>query len=276
MKKLIAMLLCVALVASLGVTSAFALTFTNAESADIYNGIVAFHTDRQAENKAASAMATEIERIQADYIVASIKIWNDPSTSVDQKKLAEKSLQLETQTLLTALEASDSAAAKLVKAQEANAFKFDPSNGYDFLDTAIETLNNTAKTEGADASYWDIYAAYYEKLAAADAEKAERDAVVAALIKGIDTTTPAGALLADATVAKYDAQAALKTAKAAADTAKKAIATAQKGAYTEAQAAVLDAQAIAYTNMAAEINTAVADYVDSVYVAIADFYASLG
>jgi hypothetical protein len=276
MKKLIAMLLCVALVASLGVTSAFALTFTNAESADIYNGIVDFHTGRKANNEAASAMATAIERIQADYMIASMKIWNDPSMTKEQKEHAEDALQLETQTLLKTLEGSDKIAANLVKAQNANAFKFDPANNYDFLDDVIDTLDQIAKKAGNNATYWDLFAEYYTKLAAEDAAAAALQAKIDAATKGIDKTTTAGLLLYDATVNKVTAEAAVATAKAAAETAKKSIATAQKGAYTDAQAMVLEAQTYAYNTMTAEINAAVADYVAEVYTAIADFRASLG
>jgi hypothetical protein len=294
MKKLIAMLLAIAIVASFGVTAAFAgVNYTNAQSKLHYQDRLNFFNDAIADAQYKQSTLTEVQVLWNHYITEKAEIskkYND-NTAAAGYKAEVTELDIDMKLALADLQAKYAgvdfgpAQADYNKLYDFDSWKDGKSAAVfaqaDKVDVVLKEIINKAKA-GIEDEDLEMYLALYTKLADKDAEKAaeakakaERDALVESLIKGIDTSTPAGKLLADATVAKFDAQASLKAAKAAADTAKKAIAVAQKGAYTDAQAAIIDAQAIAYQNMAAEINTAVADYVDSVYVAIADFYAGL-
>ena len=287
MKKLIAMLLALAIVASFGVTSAFAkVSYTNAESRDHYQDRINYLNDGIASFTYKQGTLTEVQELWNHYFTEK--------TELTKAGLSTAALDAQMQADLIDLQlkyagvdygtAADNAAVKDL--YDFKAHKDDGNSKKIF--TAAEGVQKNIqgyidaaeKLFDADDLYLNL--AIYTKLAEKDAEAeaaakkaAEVAAKIAAATKGIDPSTPAGKLLYDGTVAKMWAQESLAAAKTAADTAKKAIATAQKGAYTEAQAAILDAQAIAYQNMASEINTAVADYVDSVYVAIADFYDSL-
>lgn len=289
MKKLIAMLLCLALVASFGVTSAFALTFTNADSADMYWNAVADKEGHVARMNANADMATAVEEILYDYDMAC---WKAHQAGLTGKAydMAVATARSDAQLALKALSATDAKAAAAVKnAAGYDVFNIDVllDNGdYNQLDGIISNFKATAAAEQDAADWFAVYAKYYQKLADDEAAAiAEKEAIAAAekalaekiakATKGIDASTPAGKLLYDATVSKMFAEESLTAAKKAAETAKKAIAVAQKGAYTDAQAAILNAQAFAYNQLASDINTAVEDYVDSVYVAIADFYAEL-
>ena len=285
MKKLIAMLLALAIVASFGVTAAFAgVNYTNAESRDHYIDRLNFYNDAIASGEAKIASLTEVQ-----------ELWNHYFTEKEELEKAGQStaaLDLEMRLALADLQAEnagifygDGTQADVASLYNFDAHKNEKSKAiFALADKILQpTKDMIAKAEAGivkDDLYFNI--ALYGKLAEKDEAEAAAIAAAAAraaleekLTKGIDQSTEAGKLLAAATIAKYDANEALTSAKKAADAAKKTIEVAKKGAYTSAQAAVLDAQAYAYNNLAAGITAEVNSYVDSVYDAIADFYASL-
>ena len=283
------MLLAIAIVASFGVTAAFAgVNYTNAHSASHYQQRIDYLNEGIASFKYKQGTLTEVQELWNHYFTRKTMLQNAGLTgeipALDADMMADLiDLQIKYAGVDYGTDADNDAVKDLydfkAHKDDGNSQKiFAAAEGVQAnLQSYIKTATDLFDTE-------DLYLnlALYSKLAEKDAEKeaeakkaAEVAAKIAAATKGIDASTPAGKLLYDGTVAKMWAQESLAAAKTAADAAKKAIAVAQKGAYTEAQAAILDAQAIAYQNMAAGINTAVADYVDSVYVAIADFYASL-
>ena len=283
------MLLAIAIVASFGVTAAFAgVNYTNAHSASHYQQRIDYLNEGIASFKYKQSTLTEVQELWNHYFTYKTMYDNAGLTAeiaaLDADMVADLiDLQIKYAGIDYGTEEDNAAVKDLydfkAHKDDGNSKKiFEAAEGVqDNLQTYIDDATDLFDTEEL---YLNL--AIYTKLAEKDAEAeaaikaaAEVAAKIAAATKGIDTSTPAGQLLYDGTVAKMWAQESLDAAKKAADTAKKSIAVAQKGAITEAQAAILDAQAIAYTNMAAGINTAVAEYVDSVYVAIADFYASL-
>lgn len=289
MKKLVAMLLAVALIAALGVTAFATPTYTNAESRDHYQDRINYFADFIADAKYKKSTLSEVQSLWDHYFTQKgmIETSLGPTATAAEKEAATMDLTIDMKLALAELKAKY-AGVEYTSDAVWDLYNFDKIADRDAAFTiadneasALDKLIDQANTKNADEGN-DFYLALFTKLAEKDAEAAaaakaaaEVAAKIEAATKGIDASTPAGKLLYDGTVAKMWAQESLTAAKKAADSAKKAISVAQKGAITNAQAAVLDAQAVAYQNMAAEINTAVADYVDSVYVAIADFYDSL-
>ena len=281
------MLLAIAIVASMGVTAAFAgVNYTNAESRDHYQDRINYLNDGIASFTYKQGTLTEVQELWNHYFTEKTELTNAgmSTAALDAQMQADLiDLQLKYAGVDYGT-AADNAAVKDLYDFKAHK---DDGNSQKIFAAAEGVQDNlqgyidvAEKLFDADDLYLNL--AIYTKLAEkdAEAEAAAKKAVevaakIAAATKGIDPSTPAGKLLYDGTVAKLMAQDSLNAAKKTADTAKKAIATAQKGAITEAQAAVLDAQAFAYQNMAAEINTAVADYVASVYTAIDEFYYEL-
>lgn len=292
MKKIIAMLLCVAMVAALGVAAFADPHYSNAETRDHYADRIAFFDDAIAEATYKQSTLNEIQAFWDHYFTQTGMILSKyAGNEEDPGYIAEKkAYDFEAKLELAELKAKyagvwytdpEAIAALYDFAATSETSRddvFDVCNTeFDALQEIIDTA--IAMNEEEDNDFW---LAIYTKLAADDAAAeaaakaaAELAAKIAAATAGIDRSTPAGELLYEGTAQKVYAQEALAAAKKAADSAKKAIATAQKGAYTAAQAAVLSAQGHAYEQLADGINVAVADYVDSVYTSILDFYASL-
>jgi hypothetical protein len=273
MKKLIAMLLCIALVAALGV-QAFAVDTTNQDKKDQYDLQVKVLKENKAVYTDKAAVLTEVENLYKELYKAKAAI---PASDPDRAtKIAD--LNDEYQDKLDEIKANTKYAAALETDTGKNVWILDkgaPEIGMKYYDADIKWYKDKAATFDPAIKEAQRNSDKYAEKIADEATKAERDALVEKLTKGIDQTTEAGKLLATAIVAKYDAGQAAASAKKLAEAAKATIATAQKGAYTSAQALVLEAQTAAYTAMQKEITTAVNDYVAGVNTAIAEFRAEL-
>jgi chemotaxis protein histidine kinase CheA len=308
MKKIIAMLLCIVMVLALG-AQAFALTETDEDRLDSFKKAVEDHETHAAQWNDRASVLGEVE--EAVYAYKKV-LWDahiagkDTSFGSPAQQTAAKDLQL---ALLDIKKANPKDAGYVEKNIDAAIFDaLNYANGtwdQSTFDSWIDTYKGNAKSEQKAADDLGVYVAYYQELvdeaaakkaaeekAAADKEAAEKEAaeaeaaaekaaaeraaLVAKLTKGIDQSTAAGKLLAQATVNKYDFENNMKAAKKSAEAAQKTIDTAKKAAFTTAQALVLEAQTAAYNKMASEISVAVDNYVSGVYEAIAQFYADLG
>jgi hypothetical protein len=299
MKKIIAMLLCIALVAAFSV-SAFALTETDA---DLLAGYQKAVEDKEMEAAQWTGRASVLGEVERAAYAREVALWDlhistgkplADLVGTPQWEAINKDLQLALNDIKKANSKDADYVEKNIDADIFNADKYvDGTFDANTFDGFIDTYKDNAKNELKAADHFSTYVDYYQALvdeaaakkaaeekaasdkAAAEAAAAERAALVAKLTKGIDQSTAAGKLLAQATVNKYDFENNMKAAKKSAEAAQKTIDTAKKAAFTTAQALVLDAQTVAYNKMAAEITTAVNEYVAGVYDAIADFYAGL-
>ena len=278
MKKLIAMLLCIAMVAALGV-SAFALSDEDAKALE----------DLKITNAKAAKKPYET---RIDMLEAVEQVYRDAlQMVVDGKKQAD--VEEWGQDALDAIYDSNPTLAEALKGECHGG-----SNPWNFVYASV--------VDGAGLTYYDvdidwfqanrvdpqdaiIKAAqkesdkYAKKIAeaatkAADeaaAKKLEEAAVKAAEAAVKNPKTSADWLLYWAAYNQVKENAKLGTAKKAAETAKKSVAVAQQGAVAAAKAAVTEAQVVAYNNMQSEITKAVNEYVTGVNAAIAEYIAGL-
>ena len=282
MKKLIAMLLCIAMVAALGV-QAFAVPTTDQDKKDQYDLQVKTLKEQKAVYTDKAAVLTAVENLYKELYKAKASI---PASDPDRAtKIAD--LNDEYQDKLNEIKASTKYAAAVEADTGKNVWILDtgaPEIGMTYYDADIKWYKDTGATfdpaikEAQRQS--DKYAAKVAEAAAA-AEAAEAAAKLeAAAIKAAEAAvknpkTSAEWLAYWAAYDKVYADNNLSTAKKAAETAKASVATAQKAAIASAKVAITEAQAVAYNNMQAEIVKAVDEYVAGVNTALAEFYAGL-
>ena len=255
MKKLIAMLLCVALVAALGVQafaySADDVTTSKAQTATekaISDATKAKQTEKGTHEKQDAYMTAVYNAAKAYEDVLA-----DASATAEQKAAAKVAADAKLSAIATvygdtyyAANTYDSYDHFVANHTSAAAFK---TNGVDVVkdwikadDAAIKALNDFFATAKADGDKSRALKKIQEDYKGATGIKAqERDAMTTQLL---------------ASWAKADAEKAAKAAKDAVVAAQKSAVTTAK---TEVAAAVANAQAKAYNELAAAYSAAVAD-----------------
>lgn len=264
MKKLIAMLLCVALVAAMGVTS-FAYSWTNADSSRYYGHLSDDHSDWADDWRDAKAYAEEIEALWKDY---DEFIHNGDHSA---QQIADARTQLIDE-LKALKDEDDYGLAKLYP----NLFQVTTGDHAEALQAiedaaAYVTLaKNSAEANDKQAAEDAHYENYYAKKAAADKAKAADKAAKTAAYNAFlaSDRTDLDKAVYDVAVANIDAQRALANAKAAVADAKADFAQAQQTWKDTVNVKVAEAQAEYYVAVAAAYSDAVAEAIDAIYAAL--------
>ena len=314
MKKLIAMLLCIAMIAALG-ANAFAIideakpsekdTLTAAikaedakaaaqlAEADKFERVGNFFNDLEKLGKAflketAGVTPAEFIKIESKYNQQIAKLGGE---NVDLAKFVNDNAALFTNMPL-AVKAVGSGFDWDYTVLQAAVLAPAGDTYYDAeIITALQSgewrvadaANHTAKADELQADLDVILAAEAEAAAkaaeaaakAAEAAKEEAAAIRAANAAVKDPKTEAEQMKWNAAYAKYWLDKQLKDEKDDAKKAKDGVKTAQEAAVAQAKNAVERAQILAYQNMQAEIDKAVGEYLDGVKTALADFYWEL-
>ena len=294
MKKLIAMLLCIAMVAALGV-QAFAVELTNAEKAQKEDAQVAQLKKDKAASLAPADTMVAVEELYLQYYKEHGEL---KAAGADAKEFIK--LDAKYKALIEKVGTSNATLVALAAANNdgaGNPFNYNPGIFYDvatygavFADYApwdliIDTANTywngvydpqISAHELQAEIYWDLAADEAAEAAAAEAAaKLEAAAIKAAQAAVKDPKNSAEWMKYWAAYDKVYADKELKDAKTAAETAKKSVKTAQEAAFAQAKNAVEWAQAKAYDTMEQEITKAVNDYIVGVGAALTEFYAEL-
>lgn len=290
MKKLIAILLCIAMVAALGV-QAFAAELTNQEKADKAAREQAKQEKAQQNYTDAADMEKAWEKLYYDYDVDVAALEDTLGASSDAFKAAKAELDVAYQIRLNDIKATNKTAAGWMETTAPTAWTLQKDDPHNAARASWWTDNGhvayceaTADTYDAAIAAAKADAIYFGKLAEIDAANAAA-AEAAAKLEAAATKAAEAAVKNPKTSAEWLAYWAaydkvyadnnLSTAKKAAETAKASVATAQKAAIASAKVAITEAQAVAYNNMQAEIVKAVDEYVAGVNTALAEFYAGL-
>ena len=286
MKKLIAMLLCIAMIAALG-AQAFALSETDAQKKEQYElKVKALEAEKKGHTDAAD-MIKALEQIKMDRDIAVSSL--DPADADYAQDVAD--LYAAAVEAAGALKSANPAAAAYVNAAlGVDAFAAAEVNqGYDTskaaYDAQVKAISDMVKAvydpeikknqHEADKLAEKIAEAAAIADAEAAAAKLEAAAIKAAQAAVKDPKNSAEWMKYWAAYDKVYADKELKDAKTAAETAKKSVKTAQEAAFAQAKNAVEWAQAKAYDTMEQEITKAVNDYIVGVGAALTEFYAEL-
>lgn len=315
MKKLIAILLCVAMIAAFGVNAFAIIDESTPSEKDTLTAAIKAEEDKAA---AQLAEAEKFERV-GDFFNELEKIGKAFAKESAAAKTPAEYVEIESKynqqiaklgganvDLATfvndnsALFANMSAAVKAV----GTGYDWDYATlmaavlapaGETYYDAEIITAKQTGEWRVADAANHtqkaDDLKADLEVIldaeaeAAAEAAKAAEEAAAAAKeeAKAVraanaavkDPKTEAEWMKWWAAYDKYWLDKELKSDKDSAQKAKDGIKTAQEAAFAQAKNAVERAQIEAYEAMQVEINKAVGDYLDGVHAALADFYWEL-
>ncbi len=257
MKKLIAMLLCVALVAAMGVTSFADFKATNEDSSRYWGHMADDDAAAATAAQKKSNLAAEVEALWKDYE----EILHSDDHTQEEKDMAKEMLKSDLEVLGENKRGLD---AKLFDAES------DPNE-------MIVTANQAKKDAAKDAADKEKDVAndtykenYYAKKAAADKDKAADNAAKAAAWNAYlaSDRTDLDAAIYEVAVANVDAQRALANAKAAVADAKAEFAQAQKTWKDTVNVKVAEAQADYYVAVAAAYNDAVSEAVAAIYDAL--------
>ncbi len=261
MKKLIAMLLAVALVASFGATAAFA-GISNADSAKYFSRWIGFDQDQQDWFADKGDFAVEVRDLWQQYDLDSKK----PGLSASDKATLYAEFAAELATLK-----QENAQSKYGLAADL----FDPTqDSFDMWQLAKQEVTDAGDLEDFYAQYeaTDTYwKNYYTKKAAEDSAKGADAAAKTAAWNAYLASgrTELDKAVYDVAAANIKAQRALTNAKQAVADAKAQFATAQSTWKSTVEVKVAQAQA--------EYYVAVADaYADAVSEAVAAIYDALG
>ena len=260
MKKLIAMLLAIALVASFGVTSAFA-GITNADSAKLYERVIATDKERQSFFGAKSSLASDVAALWQQFDLD----MSDPTMSASDKQAKYTEFAAE----LKALEVENS-----VNGYGLAAALFDPTAD---RFTTWQDAKDAARAAGAakaQTTTWEAYDTYWKNFYTAQAAKDKaRGEDSAAKTKALNTylasdRSAMDRAIYDVAVANVEAQRALTNAKQAVADAKAEFAQAQNTWKDTVNVKVAQAQAEYYVAVADAYSAAVSDAVAAIYDAL--------
>lgn len=265
MKKLIAMLLCVAMVAAMGVSAFADYPWTNADSSRYFGHWADDHAD-----------AADDARDAKDFSQTLVDLWKDYDEAIHNGDLSAQEKADAKQELIDELKAlKDDDDWKIAQAYP-NLFVVTVGDGAE-AEKAIEDAAAVAKAFGDAAKALDraeandlYYENYYAKKAAVDAAKtADKAAKTAAYNKFLASDrTELDRAVYDVAVANIDAQRALTNAKAAVADAKAEFAQAQQTWKDTVNVKVAEAQAEYYVAVAAAYSDAVSEAVDAIYAAL--------
>ncbi len=265
MKKLIAMLLCVAMVAAMGVSAFADYPWTNADSSRYFGHL--------ADD---DAIIADDARDAADFMGKVVDLWKDYDEFIHNGDHTAEQINdaiVELSDELKALKDADAWGYaklnpdlfKVTKGDHAEAQK-NVTDAAAFKKTASDDAAKYDKME-ANALYRENY--YAQKAAVDAAKAADKAAKTAAYNKYLasDRTDLDAAVYAVA-VANIDAQRALTNAKAAVADAKTDFAQAQQTWKDTVNVKVAEAQAEYYVAVAAAYSDAVSEAVAAIYDAL--------
>ena len=263
MKKLVAMLLALALVASFGVTSAFAAySFSNADSAKLYGMWIGENQDWQDYYADVLSLNGEVGALWQQYDLD----MNDNTLSAAEK--VQKTKEMEAQ--LKALKVDND-----VNKLGLPAFLFDINSDPLTAWQATKTIGaqvggykSTQETLEAENTFWKSF--YTEQAAKDKARSEDNTAKNKALLAYLASDrTDVDKAIYDVAIANVAAQRALANAKAAVADAKADFAKAQSSWKSAVDVKVAEAQAEYYVAVADAYSAAVGEAVSAIYAALA-------
>ncbi len=262
MKKLVAMLLALALVASFGVTAAFAdYSFSNADSAKLYGLWIDENIDAQDFWGDVGALNSEVGALWQQYDLD----MNDGTLSAAEK--VQKTKEMEAQ--LKALKV-DNDVNKLGLPAALFDITSDPLEAWQatkVIGADVGARKARQETLEAENTFWK---SFYTKQAAADKARGEDNTAKnkALLAYLASDRTDVDKAIYDVAIANVAAQRALTNAKAAVADAKAEFAKAQSSWKSAVDVKVAEAQAEYYVAVADAYSAAVGDAVAAIYAAL--------
>ncbi len=268
MKKLVAILLALALVASFGVTSAFAaLSISNADSAKLFGYEIDTDKDKQDMWGDRKALADEVATIYQDWELDYLALKN-AGKSDDSAEI--KTLNATNSAKLAALAATADGWAIVGWGLFDYATPADAFDGWQNAKQASSAAGANKKAFTTEEAYDTYWKNFYTKQAAIDDANGKDSAAKTKALNAYlaSDRTEMDKAIYDVAVASVDAKRALADAKAAVADAKAEFAKAQTTWKNTVDVKVAQAQAEYYVAVADAYNDAVSEAVAAIYDAL--------